>query len=63
MSYHLESETFLRYIITIVCLITLNILFYVFFDLGKVCSHIGVALWVVYLVGGWSKNKLKSLAK
>jgi hypothetical protein len=31
LSYHLESETLLRYSITIACLIILNILIYTFF--------------------------------
>lgn len=63
MSYHLESETLLRYIITIACLLTSNVLFYVFFDMGKTCTHIGVAVWLLYLVGGWARKKVKGLAK
>ena len=63
MSYHLESETLLRYGITIVCLLTLNILFYAFFDMGKTCSHIGVGVWAIYLLAGWAKKKFKQVAK
>lgn len=62
-SYHLESETLLRYVITILCLITLNILFYTFFELGKTCTHIGIVSWTVYLAGGWAKSKLKQVSK
>lgn len=31
MSYHLESETLIRYALTIICLVTVNALFFAFF--------------------------------
>ena len=50
LSYHMQSETLLRYAISIACLIILNILFYTFFDMGKRCTHIGVVIWSLYWV-------------
>jgi len=39
-------------------MLTVNILFYAFFHMGKTCSHIGVVVWIVYLTFGWAKKKM-----
>jgi uncharacterized membrane protein (DUF485 family) len=49
LSYHLESETLVRYSITFACLIILNILIYGFFEAGPTCIGIGVVVWGCYL--------------
>ena len=58
LSYHMESETLLRYAITISCLIILNILFYSFFDMGRACTHIGVIIWSAYLAFYYARQRL-----
>lgn len=50
LSYHMHSETLLRYGITIFCLILVNVLFYAFFETGRVCVHAGLVVWALYAV-------------
>lgn len=63
LSYHLETETLLRYVITISCLILLNILVYVYIEAGRKCFHIGVAIWGAYFGGVWAWDQVKGLKR
>ena len=63
LSYHMESETLLRYAISIGCLIILNILFYTFFEMGRRCTHIGVVIWSLYWGLSIVRQKILGAAK
>lgn len=63
LSYHLESETLLRYVITIACLVLLNILVYVYIEAGRTCFHIGVAVWGAYFLVSWLRDQVRALKR
>lgn len=42
----LEAEKLLRYVILIFCIVTLNVLFCLYFDFGRKCTKVGVLIWL-----------------
>ena len=62
-SEHMMPETLIRYAITIACMIILNLLFYVYFDFGKECTHAGIVIWLIYFAVKGLLNLIRTLRR
>ena len=59
----LEPENLLRYIILIVSIVTLNVLFFLYFEFGQKCTKAGAIIWLItggfYIYKSLSKSDLQ----
>jgi len=60
MSDHLATESLIRYLITVACILTITTLIFIYFEWGSQYLSIGLVVCVCIVIVKWVIDQMKS---